>query len=154
MKKGKILYLEDNPEWVEHINELLAEYDVHTADTFLDASASFSPDEKYDLAIIDIDIKIKDTFIARENRYYEDEIHPKGGFMFIRQLLESKGGYLREGNIIILSGRVQNDNNWQVLTEEFHVAGVFDKGDFLDKMDELKSLVDSIVTINRTKDVK
>ena len=152
MKKGRILYLEDNPQWVEHIKNLLEEYEVCAVDTFLDAAASFSSEDKFDLAIIDIDIKIKDTYIERENRYYEDETHRRGGFMFIRQLLASKGGYLKEGNIIILSGRVQTDDNWQILTEEFDVASVFDKGNFIEQRHELKSLVDSIVAINRLKE--
>ena len=83
MKKGRIFHLEDDPEWIEHVVNLLGDdYDLYSASNpeeaaklFMEMSSS-EPKLKFDLAVIDISLILGDP-------------HDKLGFKFIEALQSS-----------------------------------------------------------------
>ena len=149
MKKGNILHLEDEERWIEHVSNLLGkEYEIYSASTFMGAAEHFANlsavGTQFDLAIIDIDIVKEGYRDERENMYIEESDYQRGGFDFI-QGIQSRG--MMEGEqIIILSGHVQDGDNQLNASRKYNVAGTFDKGYFVDDKQEIKELVDRIVS--------
>lgn len=140
MTKGRILHLEDEPEWIQHVKDLLGkDYDLESVGTqeaaaklFMDMAAEGS---KFDLAIIDI------SLVLHESR-------DKQGFAFIDRLQES--GVMQGHSIIVLTGFPDVDQNLRVAFRDYDVVDVFDKGSFKEERSQLKSAVDE--TIRRLRE--
>lgn len=135
MKKGRILHLEDHPEWIEHVREVLStDYDLYSAGTEEEAAQLFydlnKDGLKIDLAIIDISLVLHDA-------------HDKQGFHFI-EALENSGVMLGD-NIIVLTGYAEIDENLRVAFRDYHVVDVFDKGNFVDEKNAFKQKIEEII---------
>lgn len=135
MKKGRIVHLEDEPEWIGHVNNLLGqEYDLYAVSTQGEAARTFvelSKEKlKVDLAIIDI------SLVRGEGK-------DKQGLNFI-DLLEQHG-ILPGKAIIILTGYPEVDDNLRKAFRDYRVRDVFDKGEFVDKRADFKELVDETI---------
>ncbi len=132
MKKGAILHLEDDPDWIFHIQKLLNdEYDVRPAKNQEEAArVVIDLGSSLNLAILDISLKLQNA-------------HDKQGFQFLRNLKFSK---LQESlKVIVLSGFSNMNRNFDIVNNfgMFEIIGVFDKGDFLEKRDAIKQLINA-----------
>ncbi len=143
-KKGSILHLEDEEDWVTHVSDLLGEeYEIHSASSYMGA-VEHATSLTFDLAIVDIDIIKEETYLWSENVLVEKRDHEKGGFDFVQEL--QSRNILEGKKIIILSGHVHDGDNWSEASHVYNVAGRFDKGDFLDDKQKIKDLVDRIIS--------
>ena len=134
MKKGGILHLEDDPDWIFHVQKLLGNaYDVRSARNQEEAAhAVIDLGNSLNLAIIDISMKLLNAY-------------DKQGFQFLENL---KSSTLQENlKVIVLSGFSNVDRNLDRALNfgMYDVVGVFDKGDFLEKRREIKQLIDGVV---------
>jgi len=135
MKKGRILHLEDDPQWVENVQKLLgSSHDLYAAASPKEAASLFmemaNENLKFDLAIIDISLILHDA-------------HDKKGFEFIEALEES--GVMEGHKIIVLTGYPEVDQNWRKAFRDFDVVDVFDKGTLIDnKAEFIKEVSEAI----------
>jgi hypothetical protein len=65
--KGKILHLEDDPEWIEHVRALLGDrYDLHSVTNLEEAAQRvievYRAGDRFDLAICDINLQVREVF--------------------------------------------------------------------------------------------
>ena len=112
MKKGKILHLEDDPEWIQHIRSLLDDdYDVYPASSQEEAVRLLwdmaNSGLKIDFAVIDISLVLSDAY-------------DKQGFLFIEALEES--GVLQGHSIIVLSAYSEIDGNLRAAFRDYDVV--------------------------------
>jgi DNA-binding response OmpR family regulator len=139
MTTGRILHLEDEPEWREHVKDALGEdFELHSAKNVEEAASLFldmaNNNQKFDLAIIDISLVLNDS-------------SDKKGFKFIDALEEY--GVMEGHNIIILSGYSSVDDNQRVAFRDYSVVDVFHKDKFVEEMARFKQTVTD--TIKKTK---
>jgi ActR/RegA family two-component response regulator len=139
MKRGRILHLEDDVEWIQHIQSLLDDhYDVYPVSTPEEASRLLlglaNKGLKIDFAIIDISLTFADP-------------HEKSGFLLIKALEETS--VLQGHRIIVLSGYSYIDDNLRVAFRDYDVVDVFDKGNFIEERDRFRQLIAE--TIERLK---
>jgi CheY-like chemotaxis protein len=139
MKKGRIFHLEDDPEWVEHIQDLLGnEYEIYSASNLEQAAELFvnqaAEGHKFDLAIIDISLIM-------------GKGSDKKGFKFIEAL--EKNDVLQGFTIIVLSGFTQwgETPNWRIAFRDYNVVDVYDKGDFKEEKEMFKQRVNEIINL-------
>ena len=133
--KGRVFYLEDDLEWIGHIQSLLGDdYDLYCAGSQEEAAKLFQEmaeeDLRFDVAIIDISLILGDP-------------HDKQGLQFVEALESS--GVMQGHSIVVLSGYSQVDQNWRVAFREYEVVDVFDKGDFLEERPQFKELIAEII---------
>lgn len=147
--KGKILHLEDDPEWIEHVRLLLGDkYDLHSV-TDLEAAARrvievYKSGEHFDLAICDINLQVREVFnyTGLPNRH---------GLEFLdmfRRFLADRGAD-EDIDVIVLSGYLELDQNMRMAFRDYRVLDVFDKGNFADEAAAFTALVDKTVAKNR-----
>ena len=135
MAYGRILYLEDEPDWVGHISDLLGrDYDLYCVSSQEEAALLFEEmrmdGRRLDLAIIDISL-------------IQGDPHDKKGLKFVDAL--ERTGVMLGHSIIVLSGNNEVDDNLRVAFRDYDVADVFDKGDFVEQQSALKATVDRII---------
>jgi CheY-like chemotaxis protein len=122
MKKGIILHLEDDDEWVKIIHKLLEiDYEVHSARSYKQAKAKFveiSKDDPKILLIVDISLE-------------PGEPEAKHGFDFLQLLQELElTDHLK---IIVLSGRPSIAVDQRVAFVDYYAKDVFDKAKFVEE---------------------
>jgi response regulator RpfG family c-di-GMP phosphodiesterase len=139
VKKGRVFYLEDDPDWLEIVQRLLAgDYDLYSASSQEEAATLFwemaSDRLEVDVAVIDVSLVYGDA-------------HDKQGFKFIDALNNS--GVMRGDTIIVLSGYSDIDENLRVAFRDYHVDDVFDKGTLVEHQEEFKERIDKIIERQR-----
>lgn len=135
MKKGRILHLEDNKDWIESIQVLIGkEYDLYSV-TSKEEAAKLISELKQDGLVFDM--AVVDISLVRSN------IYDKKGFEFVENL--EKNGLMLGHSIIILSGNLDVDENWRIAFRNYDVVDVFDKGKFVAQKHELKKTIDNTI---------
>lgn len=132
MARKLIFHLEDNPEWVEHVADMLNGIgEVLSVATYLEAGELFSTIKQegrwFDLAIVDITLSIRDYYNRQQNVYLDGAEHKRGGLEFIQSLVES--GVMGSQQIVILSGHPEVGAEWNAQYPAMRLAGIFDKAD-------------------------
>lgn len=133
MTKGRILHLEDNPEWIEHVRNLLGQdyelYSVKTLEEGYNLIKQLNEKDLWiDVAIIDISLVL-------------DQAEDKQGIEFI-EMLDEKTWTLPRNRIIVLSGYADR-NSMDPTTNK--LADVINKAHFVDEREKLKQKVAKIV---------
>lgn len=135
MHKGRIFHLEDEAEWIGHIQKLLGKnHDLYSAASLPQAARLFQElhDDglKFDVAIIDISL-------------IQYDAHDSQGFRFIDALEES--GVLPGHNIIVLTAYPNVDENMRRAFRDYVVRDVFDKIRFPEERRDLAKLIEEII---------
>lgn len=143
MRRGRILHLEDEPEWRDHVRRVLGrEHDVYSASSLGQAVMLFQKAHddglEFDVAIIDLSLAP-----------YDFSDHQ--GFRFIGALEEQ--GILPGDNIIVLTAYSNVDENMKRAFRDYKVRDVFDKIRFVEQRLDLQRLVDEIVSANDSEAV-
>jgi DNA-binding NarL/FixJ family response regulator len=130
--EGKILYLEDDPLWIQEIKNMLdKKYDFISVSTLRDAAQVITniarKGEFIDLAIVDISL-------IRNNGDNQD------GFVLIDAL--ERSGLLPEFKIIVLTGY---EGNIRSSLSEFDVIDVFIKANWAKEKESFLNLVNNTI---------
>jgi CheY-like chemotaxis protein len=148
--KGKILHLEDDPEWIEHVRALLGEkYDLHSVTNLEEAAQRvievYRAGDRIDLAICDINLTG-----ARSVQLHRAAESARIGISGpVPPLFEPISGAGEDIDVIVLSGYLEIDQNMRKAFRDYRVLDVFDKGDFADEAEQFAELIAMAVARNR-----
>ena len=127
-KRGQILHLEDNPQWIREVQLALGkDYEIQAATSLREAVPLFR-DTDFDLVIVDIDLI---TGVG------EDE----EGFRLIEGLQEA--GILPGNRVIVLSAFTDMEQRTRRAFRDYGVWDVIPKDKF--DADELRREIDTAV---------
>lgn len=142
MYRAMILHLEDEPVWTDIVRDLLGDkYDVYSASSVGQAAELFNEFAAqglhFDLAVVDISMVDSDRTDTQ-------------GFTFIDALESS--GVLSGGNIIVLTGLADIQDNERKAFRDFRVVDVFKKqtiGEDAAEESRFRQTVDETIELNR-----